>query len=135
MEVGNRRPFYPVLRGSAATCAWLSTAQGRKDDRHHHGPTSSLHGPFATLEGEISSTIVISDQLDCCHIAASSRRATGDALQVAGVAATTACPTTLESFQAARSGGLQLERGADRTDWLAFEAWNGASEPLAQGAE
>src|SRR5215207_3669604 len=54
MEVGKRRPFYPVLRGSAATCAWLSTAQGRKDDRHHHGPTSSLHGPFASLEGEIS---------------------------------------------------------------------------------
>ena len=135
MEPGKSRPFDPVLRGSAATCAWLSTAQGRKDDRHHHGPTSSLHGPFATLEGEISSSIVISDQLDCCHIAVSSRRAAGDALQVAGVAATTVCPTTLENSLATRSGELQLERGADRTDWLASEAWNGAGELLAQGAE
>jgi hypothetical protein len=81
------------------------------------------------------SSIAISDQLDCCHIAASSRRATGDALQVAGVTATTVCPTTLENSLAARSGELQLERGADRTDWLAFEAWNGAGELLTQGAE
>jgi hypothetical protein len=47
----------------------------------------------------------------------------------------TACPTTLESSLVARSGDLQLERGANRTDWLAFEAWNGGGELLAQGAE
>src|SRR5215207_2429886 len=108
MEVGNRRPFYPVLHESAATCAWLSTAQGRKDDRHHHGPTSWLHGPFATLEGEISSSIAISDRLGCCHIAASSWRATGDACG----ATTTVCPTALENSLAARSSELQLERRA-----------------------
>jgi hypothetical protein len=81
------------------------------------------------------SSIAISDRLGCCHIAASSWRARGDALQVAGITATTVCPTTLENSLAARSGELQLERGADRTDWLAFEAWNGAGELLAQGAE
>ena len=51
------------------------------------------------------------------------------------IAPTFACPTAREDSLAARSGELQLERGADRTDWLAFEVRDGAGELLAQGAE
>ena len=82
------------------------------------------------LEEEITIELEVSDRLCCCHSAVSSR-ATGDA----GVAPTIACPTTLENSLATRSGDLQLERGADRTDWFALEAWDGTGVLLAQGAE
>src|SRR5215212_9310326 len=124
-------------RGRTEGTRAKQTDQGRGDDRHHHQPAHSLDGPFSSLEGEISIELEVSDRLGCCHIAASSWRATGDALHVAiaGVAPTTACPTTLENSLVARSSDLQLERGADRTDWLAFEAGNGAGVLLAQGAQ
>src|SRR5829696_2149990 len=44
-------------------------------------------------------------------------------------------PTASKNSLAARSGELQLERGADCADWLSLEAWNGAGELLAQGAQ
>jgi hypothetical protein len=44
-------------------------------------------------------------------------------------------PTASKNSLAACSGELQLERGADCADWLALEAWNGAGELLAQGAQ
>jgi hypothetical protein len=52
-----------------------------------------------------------------------------------GVALTTTYPTTRENSLVARSGELQLERGADCTDWLALEAWHGAGKLLTQRAQ
>jgi hypothetical protein len=72
----------------------------------------------------------ISASGECEHGSRNSWRATGDAC-----VAPTTCPTTRENSLAARSGELQLERGLDGADWLAFEAWHGAGELLAQGAE
>ena len=73
----------------------------------------------------------ISARGECEHVSRNSWRATGDA----GVAPTTTCSTTRENSLAASSGELQLERGLDGADWLAFETWHGAGELLAQGAE
>jgi hypothetical protein len=72
----------------------------------------------------------ISASGECEHVSRNSWRATGDAR-----VARTTYPTTRENSLAARSGELQLERGLDGADWLAFETWHRAGELLAQGAE